>query len=86
MKKFPQNSILNTINYPHSILDLDPNKVDNDKTQSLIVYTVSVDVSNTELELCKISLLHVCAHAYVQALLMYMCVDIATIMLWCVTL
>ena len=30
MKKFPQNGILNTINYPHSILDLDPNKVDND--------------------------------------------------------
>ena len=30
MKKFPQNSILNTINYPHSIIDLDTNKVDND--------------------------------------------------------
>ena len=47
MKKFPQNSILNTINYPHSILDLDPNKLHNDnliKLQALIVYTVSVDV------------------------------------------
>ena len=29
MKKFPQNSILITINYPHSIIDLDTNKVDN---------------------------------------------------------
>ena len=30
MKKKPQSSILNTINYPHSIIDLDTNKVDND--------------------------------------------------------
>ena len=30
MKKFPPNSILNTINFPHSIIDLDTNKVDNE--------------------------------------------------------
>ena len=39
MKKFTQNSILITINYPHSIIDLDTNKL----VQSLIVYTVSED-------------------------------------------
>ena len=30
MEKFPRNSILNTINYLHSVIDLDKNKIDND--------------------------------------------------------
>ena len=62
MKKFPQNSILNIINYPHSILDLDPNKLHND---NLTKYRLQQSTqflrtqSNTKPEPRKISLLHV---------------------------
>ena len=62
MKIFHQNSILNTVNYPHAILDLDPNKLHNDNLTKYRLQQSTQSVrtqSNTKLEPRKIPVTHV---------------------------